>query len=126
MPADDLVLRIERFERMVATCLCVVPLLFAGQCLAVVLLAPIFEEMFAGFGSKLPVATEWTLHARPLWLLMALGLPAAALVFSRRGKPTSAVMFSTVSGLVLFLVAQFLTVSLFLPIFALADVARPR
>ncbi len=58
MTDDPLVRRIERFERTVATCLCVVPALFAGQCLAVSLGIPAFRAMFADFGSPLPAFTE--------------------------------------------------------------------
>ena len=49
MTDESLLLRIERFERTVATSLCVVPFLFSGQCLTLALCAPVATTMFKDF-----------------------------------------------------------------------------
>jgi hypothetical protein len=123
MSDDPLVQRIERFERTVATCLCMVPMLFAGQCLAVSLGIPVFQAMFADFGSPLPALTEFAFAGRPIWILLSVGIPTSAVIMARRGPPGLAVIFATVTGLLLFLLAQFVTASLFLPVFQLGEVA---
>ena len=113
--------RLERFERTVATCLCSVPALFGAQCLTVSLALPVFEEMFTGFGSKLPALTTFVFDARAVWILLAIGLPSAALFLARKKKATHAVVFATIAGIALFSVAQFVTVAAFLPVFEMAS-----
>jgi riboflavin transporter FmnP len=113
--------RLERSERTVATCLCTVPALFGAQCLTVSLAVPVFEEMFTGFGSELPVLTTFVFGARAVWILLALGLPSVALFLARKKKATHAVVFATIAGIVLFFVAQVVTVAAFLPVFGLAN-----
>lgn len=121
MSDEQLEKRLERFERTVATCLCTVPALFGAQCLAVSLAVPILEEMFVGFGSKLPALTSFVFGARALWVLFSLGLPATALFLARRAKATHAVVFATIAGVSLFFIAQFVTIAAFLPVFELAN-----
>jgi hypothetical protein len=82
-----------------------------------------FEKMFVDFGSALPAVTTFVFQFRPLWLLLAIGLPIATLILSRKAQPAFSVIFSTVCGLLLFLIAQFLTYAAFLPVFQLAGVA---
>jgi hypothetical protein len=123
MSDEKLRLRIERFERTVATCICTISFLFGAQCLGVALSIPIFEKMFADFGSALPGVTTFVFQFRPLWLLLAVGLPLTTLILSRKAPATFSVIFATACGLLLFLIAQFLTGAAFLPIFQLAGVA---
>jgi len=120
---EELVLRLDRFERTVATCLCVVPFLFSAQCLLVAISCPVFANMFKDFGAKLPWLTQFVIDTWQVWGLVGVAVPIASLVFARRGRGTSSIVFSTVSGLVVFILAQVLTVSLFLPIFELGTVA---
>ena len=123
MHEADLLLRIERFERTVATCLCVVPLIFSGQCLLVALGAPAAANMFKDFGAMLPAATQFVLKAWPGLALVSLLVPVFALVVARKVRPIFSVVFSTVCGFIVFLLAQFMTIALFLPIFQLGAVA---
>jgi len=41
---------------------------------------------------------------------------------AQRAKPTTSMLFSTISGIVMFVVAQSITLALFLPIFQLGAV----
>jgi hypothetical protein len=123
MSDETLEKRLERFERTVATCLCTVPALFGAQCLIVSLAMPVFEEMYSGFGSKPPALTTFVFGARTVWILIALGLPSVALFLARKKKATHAVVFATIAGIVLFFVAQLVTVAMFFPVFELANAA---
>ena len=123
MNESELLLRIERFERTVATCLCVVPLLFSGQCLLVALGAPLAASLFKDFGSKLPGPTQFVLSAWPVLALVAVALPLVSFAIARKSSPRASVIFSTVSGLAVFVLAQFTTVALLLPVFQLGAVA---
>ncbi len=123
MPDENLVVRVARFERTVATCLCSISFLFGAQCLAVALSIPVFERLFADFGSALPAPTTFVFKLRVVWLLTSIGLPVATLVAARKAQPTSSVIFSTFAGLLLFLLAQFVTFAAFLPILQLGSVA---
>ena len=123
MADENLILRIERFERTVATCLSAVPLFFAAPCVLLSLCVPAYERMFADFGTKLPGLTEFMFHARLLWLVLSLGLPVVAVIVARRSRPIFAVLFSTVTGFANFLIALFLAVAVSLPIMELGKVA---
>ena len=121
MSAEILEKRFERFERTVATCLCTVPALFGAQCLTVSLAVPMFRDMYMGFGSKFPAFTAFVFDARAAWILLSLGLPGVAVFLARKKSATHAVVFATISGIVLFLVAQVVTVAAFYPILELAN-----
>lgn len=123
MKEEDLVLRFERFERTIATCLCTVPILFSAQCLLAAISAPVFANMFKDFGAKLPWLTQFVIGTWQFWALVAVAVPIAALIIARKGRATFSVVFSTVTGVAIFFVAQFVTVALFLPIFELGTVA---
>src|SRR4051812_13348945 len=123
MKEEDLVLRLERFERTVATCLCTLPLLFSAQCLLISLGAPVFSAMFADFGAKLPWLTQFVIGTWPLWALVAVAVPIISLVIARRGKATFSIVFSTIAGICMFFIAQLVTGAMFLPIFELGAVA---
>lgn len=124
MDQDALLNRISRFERTVATCFCIFPILFAGQCLSVSLASPVFADMFADFGARLPTLTVFTIRTSKFWALLALALPIISIYLARKGQPPVAVVFATLSGLMLFFIAQLLTFSLFLPIFELGAVVE--
>src|SRR5690349_6391707 len=109
MNNEDLALRIERFERTVATCLCALPLLFSGQCLLVSLNGPVFSAMFSDFGAKLPWLTQFVISSWPVWALVAILVPISSLLVARKGRATFSIVFSTVSGLTMFLIAQIVT-----------------
>ena len=123
MNDEDLVLRLERFERTVATCLCALPLLFSAQCLVVSLSGPVFAAMFADFGAKLPWLTQFVIGTWQAWALVAVAVPIASFVIARKGKTTSSIVFSTIAGIGMFLIAQVVTGAMFLPIFQLGAVA---
>jgi hypothetical protein len=123
MKEADLVLRLDRFERTVATCVGTVPLFFSAQCLFASLSCPVFADMFKENGAKLPGPTQFVIGTWQIWALVAVAGPIMTLMMARKGKPTFSVVFSTVAGIAIFLVAQFVTVALFLPIFELAAVA---
>jgi hypothetical protein len=123
MTNDDILIRVEKFERMVATCLCVLPALFAAQCFFVALSCPVFEDMFKDFGAKLPLPTQFAMRTWGFWAVFAVAVPIVALIVSRKSKPTFSLIFSTVSGIGMFVIAQVFTGSLFLPIFQLGAVA---
>lgn len=120
---EDLHLRVSRFEKTVTLCLCIVPFIFSGQCLFSSLSAPVFTGMFADFGAKLPAPTRLVLSIWPFLALLALAVPVSAVIVARRARATYSVLFSTVAGLFMFLVAQSITLSLFLPVFQLGAVA---
>jgi hypothetical protein len=123
LPNEGLIQRVENFERTVATCLCTVPTLFSMQCLWVALVSPAYAGMYANFGSTLPLTTQFVISMRLYWILMALAVPVASLIVARKGRTHFSLVFSTISGLAVFMLAQFLTVALFLPIYQLATVA---
>jgi type II secretory pathway component PulF len=123
MNDDALISRIEKFERTVATCFCVVPFLFAAQCFFAAIICPVFQAMFADFGSKLPVLTEWAIRTWRFWAVFAVLVPTAAIIVARKRPPAFALIFATSAGLVMFVVAQILTAALFLPILQLGEVA---
>ena len=118
----DLAARQTRFERTVATCLCTVPLLFGAQCLLVALAIPIFKDMFADFGSALPAFTLVVFSTRIVWIVVSVGLPAFALFTARKGNPAHAVVFATIAGILLFFIAQTVTVAMLTPVFQMAGV----
>ena len=120
---EDLSRKLELFERTVATCLCVVPILFSGQCLVMAYTSPILADALKDFGSNLPWVTQIVIYTRPCWVLAALIIPATALFVARKRPAAYSVVFSTICGLAVFLLAQFITFSLFLPIYQLASVA---
>jgi|GEM_PF-5666030 len=123
MTTDDINARVLKFERTVATCLCILPVLFAGQCVLVAFTTPTFAVMFADFGSKLPAPTQLIMDVWPVWAATGILLPTLSVLFSRLCSPTFSVVFSTLAGLVLFLAAQFITFALLLPVFQLSAVS---
>ncbi len=123
MQNQDILHRVENFERTVATCLCFVPALFSTQAIVVCLGAPMFERMFQDFGSRLPALTDLAFKTRFLWLAVSLALPIVCMIVSRKKSPSFSVKFSTAAGVLLFLIAQILTYANFLPIMQLGAVA---
>jgi hypothetical protein len=121
---ENLQLRVSRFEKNVAMCLCVVPFIFSAQCLFSAMSAPVFIAVFADFGVTLPAPTRLVLSTWPFLALLALAAPISAVIVARRARAHFSVIFSTVVGLAMFLVAQSITLSLFLPVFQLEAVAR--
>ena len=113
--------RITRFETVVATCLSMLPFLFAGQCLLAIGVTRTSEGMFRDFGAHLPSATQFALSWRPAWIAIAIALPLAAIVLSRIKPPVTSVVFSTAAGLLLFVIAQFLTYANWLPLVELTQ-----
>jgi hypothetical protein len=124
MNTDDLSARITRFERNVATCLCALPILFSAQCVVVAFGAPAFGAMFADFGAKLPLPTQFVLNTWRVWAAFGLVIPIGCLILARKGNSNISVIVSTTLGVLLFILAQALTVALFLPIFQLGAVAN--
>jgi hypothetical protein len=116
--------RLERFEKTVTMCLCIVPFIFSAQCLFVSLASPIFAAMFSDFGAKLPGPTLLVFSTWRFWAVIAVVVPVAAVIAARQTSATFSLVFSTVSGLVMFLVAQCITLSLCLPIFQLGAIAE--
>lgn len=123
MKEEDIFSRVERFERTVATCLSIIPVLFAAQCFFAALGCPAFESMFKDFGAKLPTLTSFALSTWGFWLVFALIAPISGIVVAQKSTPKFSVIYSTVSGCIIFLVAQTLTMALFLPILQLGAVA---
>lgn len=123
MNTDAVGQRVERFERTVALCVCVVPFLFSVQLVLVALSAPTFAAMFADFGAELPLATQVVLDRWPLGVVLGCVLPIASLVVAIKGRTRVAVVLATMSGLVAFAMAQVATMALFLPIFHLGAVS---
>lgn len=121
---EDLQLRLARFEKTVTMCLCIVPFIFSAQCLFAALSAPVFAAMFADFGAKLPAPTRLVLSTWQFWTLVALAVPVSAVIVARRAQASFSVVFSTSTGLAMFVVAQCITLSLFLPIFQVGAVAE--
>lgn len=59
-------------------------------------------------------------------MLIGILVPAAVLILARKGSPNLSVIMSTVLGLALFVIAQLITLSLFMPIFHLGSVTGER
>jgi len=123
MSPEDLEKRLTRFERTVATCLCIVPVLFSAQCFFAALSAPTFGAMFRDFGSKLPWPTQFLLETWGIWVAVSIVIPVASGVFARKGNPHTSILVTTLLGTLIFLIAQCLTAALFLPIAQLGAVA---
>jgi len=85
--------------------------------------SPLLAGAFKDFGSGLPWVTQIVIYTRPCWILAALIIPATALFVARKRPATYSVIFSTISGLAIFLLAQFIAFALFLPIYQLASIA---
>ncbi|PTY01662.1 hypothetical protein DB347_25405 [Opitutaceae bacterium EW11] len=79
--------------------------------------------MFADFGAPLPALTVFVIRFGPMWALMGAVVPVACVISARRVKPATSVILSTVLGMLLFFLAQLLTLGLFLPVFQLGSVA---
>jgi len=122
--SEDILIRVEKFERAVALCLCSIPALFSLQCIGVAVAMPIFREMFGDFGAPLPAFTELVVRFRMLWLLIGIMVPIICILVARRGSPVRSVVISTVAGLSVFFLAQLLTFGLFIPILQLGSVAK--
>lgn len=121
---SDSAARLTRFETTVATCLSIVPLLFSGQCLTAIGAMQASEGIHSDFGAKLPAATQFAISGRPAWLAIAIALPLAAIVLSRIKRPVASVVISTVCGLVLFALAQFLVYATWLPFTEMTRILR--
>lgn len=121
---SDSAARLTRFETSVATCLSIVPLLFAGQCLTAIGAMQASEGMQRDLGVKLPEATQLAISGRLGWLAIAIVLPIAAIVISRIKRPVASVVISTACGLVLFALSQFLTYATWLPFTELTRALR--
>jgi hypothetical protein len=55
--------------------------------------------------------------------LVAIAVPVSSLVIARKCQATFSIVFSTIAGISMFLVAQIVTGAMFLPIFELGAVA---
>ncbi len=108
-----------RFQRTVATCLSIVPWLFAGQCIAAVVMSKVVEAMIRDFGMKPPIETEIVISWRLAWMGAVILVGLATVIVSRIAKPVTSVVFSSICGLVLFAVAQFLTYATWSPVMGL-------
>jgi hypothetical protein len=116
--------RIARSEKSMAFGLAMIPTVFAAQCFLVsISFALHFEPMYADFGAQLPAITEFSLRFRLLWLILPPGVAIVALFFARKESLRFSAVFSSISGLGLFLLAQLITYAAFLPIFQLGSVA---
>lgn len=122
MSDEALIIRIEKFERTVATCICIVPFLFSVQCFAASIATPIFEDMFADFGSKLSALTEFIFRTWGVWALVSVIAPLSTLAAARFAPARLSLVISTAAGLLMFLIAQTITAALFLPIMDMASV----
>lgn len=104
--------------------ICVVGVLFSLQVLAVGLSAPVFEEMYSSFGSRLSLLSRGLFQSSNIWTLAGVG----GIVWSIRLCTLSRVKRSKVRRIALtiavlsFLLGQTLTVALFLPIFHLESI----
>jgi hypothetical protein len=106
---------LAQFQRTVATCLSIVPLLFAGQGLLAILSSMNTEAVLRDLGTDLPMMTQIAMSWRPIWVGIVIILPLAAVFVSRKRPPVTSVVFSTACGLVLFAVSQYLNYSTWLP-----------
>ncbi|WP_028454034.1 hypothetical protein [Chitinilyticum litopenaei] len=103
-------------------------LLFAAALLAAIvvqLVVPAFRELFAGFGSDLPLLTRLFIDATPLCFLLPLLLliPALVLTLKREHAPAfrSRMRWISTAGLLLVLGVPVLgAVAMYLPVFAMA------
>ena len=116
--------RQARLVRFFAFVGCALPAIFALECLLLVLAIPTFRAMFADFGTKLPVLTEWVFD----WCVAIAGLAIAAVAIPAvrywdTGLSREHVVVACVLGLFNFMLAQATLVSLFLPIFTLSAVS---
>lgn len=100
--SEDILAKVEKFERTVALCLCSIPVLFSLPCIGVALATPVFRAMFADFGAPLPVFTEFVIKFRALWLIIGIVAPSICIAVARRGQSTKSVVISTAVGLGMF------------------------
>jgi hypothetical protein len=121
---NELDLRVERFERTVALCLCTIPGLFSVQCIAVSLASRVFREMFVDYGTELPVLTSFVLRFSTAWGFIGSVVLAGCVLFALRAAPRKSVVISTIAAVFMFSLAQLLTLGVFLPILELATVPK--
>jgi hypothetical protein len=116
--------RLYRIERRVRFALCVLPMVFSLQIALVGFSVPVFEAMFADFGTALPGLTNVAIKLRVLWFAVSVaGIVAPILIVRNRRLDRPVVLGLGICGLASFALAQALTLALFLPIFELGKVA---
>lgn len=101
-------------------------MLLVGGLLAIYVI-PEFEKLFSGFGSDLPCTTKFMLMTHNYWLVLVV-IPIAVYIrlSSKKEltKPARRICLSTL--LVMFLVSvtliPFITISMYMPIFAMGKV----
>lgn len=116
--------RVSKLRTVLAFLVCSTPAVFCVEGIFIVVNMSLFEAMFADYGAKLPVLTEWALRFRlaVAGVLVAAAL-APALLYWRKGLGREHVLVSAALGALNFAVAQALLFVLFLPIFQLGMVS---
>ena len=120
MDTEILASRIEKFHRSIATCLCAIPFLFALQCVVVAFFARSLVPLFEDFEVKLPIATHFILNTWYLFPFIGIATPIGVFILARKGNPNTSIITSTIVAIILFVLAQFMTIAAFLPIFRIA------
>lgn len=120
---EALLARIDSFERTSRTCHQVVLAILSVECLLASLSTPVLAGLYEDFGAKLPPVTSLLIHSWAAWAALAVCLPIVSILVSQKRSASFSLVFSTVAGLVMFVLAQVITVALLLPILQLGAVA---
>lgn len=100
------------------------PVIFCIQVILIVAAVPVFAAMFADFGAPLPALTMITMDYGVIGLALAVAGAARAVYLCIQRELTKTTIISTaLIGLAVFVLAQAMTLTLFLPIFQLGAVA---
>jgi hypothetical protein len=100
------------------------PVIFCIQVILIVVEAPVFKAMFADFGARLPTLTVVTIDYGIIGLVFAVAGASRAVYLTIKRELTKTTIISTaVIGLSVFVLAQVMTLAIFLPIFQLGAVA---
>lgn len=126
MAPEDIQKSDVRFNRKVAFWLCAVPILFSVQCAFVAFLTPLFVEIFADMGAQLPLLTRIVVNTWGIFAGFSFLAPIAAIVLVRSRKSDLSMIVSISIGIAMFIIAQVITVALFLPFFELGSALDPQ
>jgi type II secretory pathway component PulF len=100
------------------------PVIFCIQVILIVAAVPVFAAMFADFGARLPELTVITMNYGVIGLALAVvGAACAVYLCIKRELTKTTILSTALIGLAVFVMAQVMTLSLFLPIFQLGAVA---
>lgn len=97
--------------------------IFSIQSLVAAISAPVFVAMYRDFGAHPSWMSKFVIATWPYWALVATAMLVATLILDRKECPSLPRIYYFIGGCI-FILAQFLTISLLLPILSLGAVSN--